>query len=510
MFRVVTGAVTSILDLATDIYVTVAFWQDGNKQGYFFASVISLAASLSLQLVLVYLQYMRLGKSRVLRESLPCFIGMKPAIDAYRVAVKETKEPGASFDPMLELVGTKISEMFAESIPGVIIQLMAVMSATKDNPATTSAWVSLSISALSTGFIGATLSYDYDTDPDNRSKSPNFYGYVPNNERQRTLLFAVLTCLSSCILVVRCATIVLLGFYGKRWVTGFILADLGLYLYIKIARKDFWYWLPIEGDFLGLGLTEFFVNLLARVLIKIVNDFTSIVQFRHPNEIGGAYWTGGFWLTMISLPLATAFYEYKGGREDIVLKAWTLAEVLLPISAGALLVFLLSIDERYRNTFFSLETSKDFAIERFREGENDRIKFMIFETSKRVWMSIEEEVRDWVESKWDQWEADKPVWFNERTKASMPVHYIPSSKARKHEKERRSVNVKDRKSLTKHERTFMVQSSNSSVGTNNNRQSLGNMLNSSRTSLKVQKQTTSSSSRSSSRLNSAKVEPTQS
>jgi hypothetical protein len=508
MFRVVTGAVTSILDLATDIYVTAAFWQDGNKQGYFFASVISLAASLILQLVLVYLQYKRLGISRVLRESLPCFIGMKPAVDAYRVAVKETKEPGASFDPMLELVGTKICEMFAESIPGVIIQLMAVMSATREDPATTSAWVSLSISALSTGFIGATMSYDYDTDPEKRSKTPDFYGYVPTNGTQRSILFAVLTCLSSCVLVIRCATIVLLGFYGRRWVMGFILADLGLYLFIKIARKDFWYWLQIEGDLLGLGLTEFFAHLLARVLIKLVNDFTSIVQFRHPNEIGGAYWTGGFGLTMISLPLAISFYEYNGGREDIVLKAWTLAQILLPLSSVLLLVFLLSIDARYRSTFFSLDTCKEFVIEKFRQAENDKVKYEIFGTSTRVWMSIEEEVRDWVESKWDKWEADKPVWFDERTKERMPVHYIPNSKARKHEKERRSVTVKERKSIRPEERTFMVHSAHSSVATNMNRQSLGNMLKSSRLSFRKKDHKTSLSSRSSSGSNPSKIVPT--
>lgn len=76
-------------------------------------------------------------------------------------------------------------ELFAESIPAVIIQIMAIV--TDEKGAETSAWVSLAVSALSTGFIGATISYDWDTDPEKRRKTPGFYGYVPNKARKRTL-----------------------------------------------------------------------------------------------------------------------------------------------------------------------------------------------------------------------------------------------------------------------------------------------------------------------------------
>ena len=77
---------------------------------------------------------------------------------------------------MYEMTVMKGIEMFAEAIPGVIIQLMALTT----NKGTTSraAWLSLSVSALTTGFASATISYDFDTDPVKREQVPDFYGLL--------------------------------------------------------------------------------------------------------------------------------------------------------------------------------------------------------------------------------------------------------------------------------------------------------------------------------------------
>ena len=52
---------------------------------------------------------------------------------------------------------------------------------------------------------------------------------------------------------------------------------------MKALRGDFWYWMPVGGN------TEVLSSIVSRVLVKVVTDFTSIVQFRHPYEIGGMY-----------------------------------------------------------------------------------------------------------------------------------------------------------------------------------------------------------------------------
>ena len=72
--------------------------------------------------------------------------------------------------------------MFAEAIPGVIIQLSAILV---DGQVSSAALVSLVVSALTTGFISASISYDWDTDVKRRKLTPEFYGYVPNHANKR-------------------------------------------------------------------------------------------------------------------------------------------------------------------------------------------------------------------------------------------------------------------------------------------------------------------------------------
>ena len=59
-------------------------------------------------------------------------------------------------------------EMFAEGVPGVIIQLMALATAGAEEEVSSAAWLSIAVSALTVGFTSATISYDYDTDPERR------------------------------------------------------------------------------------------------------------------------------------------------------------------------------------------------------------------------------------------------------------------------------------------------------------------------------------------------------
>ena len=55
--------------------------------------------------------------------------------------LEQSKRLGTAIDPMFEMTWMKGIEMFAEAIPGVIIQLMAI--ATSDKDVGTSAWLSL-------------------------------------------------------------------------------------------------------------------------------------------------------------------------------------------------------------------------------------------------------------------------------------------------------------------------------------------------------------------------------
>merc|ERR1711871_1098072 len=97
-----------------------------------------------------------------------------------------------------------------------------------------------------------------------------------------------------------------------------------------------------------------------------------------------------------------------------------------------------------RHTFYSIERGKDLTIKNFREGSEDSAKaFAVFTNSTHHWMANQEEVRRWVESNWSRWEEEKPKWLDKNVKSKIPVELIPTKKARKAEKERRSIVEKE-------------------------------------------------------------------
>jgi hypothetical protein len=215
--------------------------------------------------------------------------------------------------------------MFAEAIPGVVIQVMAIATSVKD--VGTSAWLSVAEAKPTTGFASASISYDWDTDPTRREETSAFYGYVPAKASKRTVVFVSMMLLSAGMLLIRCTTIVLLGLIGGSWAFLYIGADLGLYLLVKILRGDFWYWLPSGGNM------EIVTSIVFRVIVKISVDFTSIVHFRHPNEIGGAYWLFSLLLTMASLPVSI-FVVSPYVDENTIVIAWSMVKLLILTLAG--------------------------------------------------------------------------------------------------------------------------------------------------------------------------------
>ena len=232
------------------------------------------------------------------------------------------------------------------------------------------------------------------------------------------------------MLMIRCLTIVLLGTMGMRWALAYIGFDLGLYLVVKMTRGDFWYWVALGGN------AEIVSSIIARILVKVVTDFGSIVQFRHPYELGGIYWAFGYVLTMASLPVIISIFERQGGGTNVVSLAWRLLYILIPSTLVIFGVFFFNIKKEYRHTFYSAERGKDLTIRNFRKSSEDVTKASSsFVVSKHHWCSIKEEVRSWVESNWSRWEEEKPKWLDENMKATIPVEWIPTKEAKSDEME---------------------------------------------------------------------------
>ena len=67
----------------------------------------------------------------------------------------------------------------------------------------------------------------------------------------------------------------------KMMVVYFVGGEMVFYLAYKIVRRDFMYWIQVEG------VTDVIVSLFTRVTVKIIVDFSGCLHFRHPYELGG-------------------------------------------------------------------------------------------------------------------------------------------------------------------------------------------------------------------------------
>jgi hypothetical protein len=120
-----------------------------------------VGGNLAFQLGLVVIQTHGLKKNKWKKrfyEILSVVTFSKPGLDAYRVASGADQEPGAAVDPLVEMSATRIGELVFEALPGLILQLVALLRA-KDK-GNVSAIVSLLISTSSTALTATTLFWD--------------------------------------------------------------------------------------------------------------------------------------------------------------------------------------------------------------------------------------------------------------------------------------------------------------------------------------------------------------
>ncbi|GMI01553.1 hypothetical protein TrLO_g10206 [Triparma laevis f. longispina] len=415
MWRVSFGAVLSVTDLATDLIVLKQFWDGGEEtRSYRDLSLSSIGASIFLQLLIVMFQNRRKGYGFQIREMLIVLSGMKAPWDAYRVASGAEKVKGTEFDPLLEMTLSKYVELFAESIPGILIQLSAILQ-TLNNGGEVSALVtgSLFISTLTTGLVSTTISYDFDTDPAKRSQKPDFYGYVPASPIKRSLIFAVMILISSCLVFVKSLLLLVLSGLDRQAPIMYLGLDVGFFVLYKVLRGDFIYWIPVSEISLQL-----IVALGFRLVCKFVTDFTGCVHYRHPYELGGMYYSVNFFQPLLVL-VGLVLVDMEGISGETTELAGGLVGMLGPMLVCLVVVFFLSIDKKYLGTFFSTETGAQMTQRIFLTSDSDLVKSQIFKYHRRHWVGVKVEIGEWLEEGWDGWEEERPDWFTEDWKGKV-------------------------------------------------------------------------------------------
>ncbi|GMI08579.1 hypothetical protein TrVE_jg7387 [Triparma verrucosa] len=418
--RLILGALLSIFDTVTDIYMIYLYYSTG-EPGFANASLISLLMNIAIQLVLVFFQNMRQSKWRMFQEMMYVLTFTKPGIDVYRVVIGAEAEVGAMMNPKSEMGYAKGSELFTEAIPGTIIETYAFLTGSNQSGG---AVFSLVMSVFTAAFTSTGISFDKDLDKYSRATAPDFYGYVPDGTKKKVKIFVAMFLMSACHLTAKALACILCAIESTSTVVIYLVIDLAIYFAYKLLRRDIFWWVPIYGM---AGLT---VALLVRLVVKTIVDFTGNIQLRHPYEHGGAYWA----FTILSTPVICFYFgsRYLAFMDNEAEKADELSMVLnstqvygmigglLVLQVTAFAFFLRTINPEFIHTFYSTTTGNDNTMGYFLNHEDDEHKMIIFDENKHKWVRIKEDVVKWVNEKIPEWNEAQPEWWDARRKAAIP------------------------------------------------------------------------------------------
>jgi hypothetical protein len=160
--RLYTGAGLSTMDLLSDLYMIYTYAKTGQR-GTAVSLAVMVGLCLASQCVNVWLQTHRGPRRVMLRELLIVLTGVAPGVHAMRVANGVQKSEYATVNPDIELTCSRSMEMVFESVPGSIVTAYAMlrgMEHAESGSFDKRAAASIVVSALTTGFSAATISFE--------------------------------------------------------------------------------------------------------------------------------------------------------------------------------------------------------------------------------------------------------------------------------------------------------------------------------------------------------------
>eukprot|EP00519_Triparma_laevis_P013538 CAMPEP_0182490554 /NCGR_PEP_ID=MMETSP1321-20130603/376_1 /TAXON_ID=91990 /ORGANISM="Bolidomonas sp., Strain RCC1657" /LENGTH=336 /DNA_ID=CAMNT_0024692759 /DNA_START=1397 /DNA_END=2407 /DNA_ORIENTATION=- len=291
--------------------------------------------------------------------------------------------------------------------------------------------LSLVSSILTAAFISASITIEKDIDEESRFHTPEFYGLVNlKSVPKKCAVCALVLVIAACQLASKAVSVALSNIENRTILVTYLSVDVGIALALKVMRGDFFYWPPIESFPVRFG-----ISFLARIVVKVITDFTACMQMRHPLELGGAYFTAVLLTTpFVSLYFGSRYLSYVEDDEEA--KA-TLSSIysseqiygvlvtLAGVQMCSFATFLYIIPSQYRQTFLSTETATQFTCRKFKSTSDDHLKMTFtFCGHQSTYAPIKEEVKDWINERLPVWLAEKPEWFDDSFKAMILDEYV--------------------------------------------------------------------------------------
>lgn len=418
--RAAAGAIISISDLASDLVMMFAFYAEGRTQ-YGNATLLMISICFGLQLIMITINKYDGGLKVLGIEFVILFSGLKPAFDAYMLASGQEQKPYAAFDPFTELTGARMIELFAENIPMCILQVMSILDS---RSVSATVLTSLTISCLCAGYSSGTVTLDFDISPIRRKAESTFYGAVPDSVVKRLVMLSMLVLQSALLLTIRSTAFAFLIFLGQQYLWTFLACDLGLFFLYKIARNDFLYWAPVSG---AAGVLCAFIM---RTVLKVVTDFTAIMQFRHPQELGGMYWTFNIFVAISSSVAAMELYlnSLKDNDEKDDELSSAVRMIVFGLAGAWAMLFVASLfamQPGYARTFFDLRTAAQFKLDQWNEEMDDatRLHCLVGINPHLLRLIDEEDIVVFLRKR-TEWEADAVDFWDEGVEATIDPRYL--------------------------------------------------------------------------------------
>ena len=151
---------------------------------------------------------------------------------------------------------------------------------------------------------------------------------------------------------------------------------------------------------------------MIRLLIKLSVDWTGCVQFRHQQEVGGAYWSFTLLLTC-TIGIVAALSH--GDRMLNIIMGGSCAGLLVTYA-----IFLASINREYVATFIDTRTASEYNADKFLNATTDEKKFDTLAVNENLWVDIRTDVKAWLASRLPIWLEEEPRWLTDYNRSLIP------------------------------------------------------------------------------------------
>jgi hypothetical protein len=373
-----------------------------------------LTVSLLLQLGLVNYIHGDAPPRILAKELLVTFFCLKPAQDAIRIVRGNKQQDHAKIEPVIEMMTSKLIEIFTEAIPGAVIQTAAILTTGK---VTKTAIASIFFSVCATAFTSSALAFDYDIDPANRKKDPKWHGYVPPGGLG---VFTTMIGMSACVIFSQALSYSLMFILCPLVLIGYLLFTIVIFITAKSLRGNL-YIRKFDSEIL-IGW------LIFRAIGMIVTDFTEFFLSIYPMYMGGAGFTVNLFMKQLgTLAVVKLFIHFDGNTTIDVDLIWM---AMLAANAGvaaSFSLFLFKIEKGYAHLFFEVETVAQEAVRTWREiSVTPAEKLSIFKCPEHYYDEIRKEVRKYVTDNIQEWENSnpKPEWWNDEIIRHIPQEFL--------------------------------------------------------------------------------------